>query len=143
MRLKVAEVLVYRDRSIAPLSKVERASQEIVEMHQKLWAVTVFASSHLRKNRKASDAVLAFLSDRTGLSFHRRDGSPVPGTFELAVNSLLEKDHPSYETRRQLMDLRSSVEYELVAATASGANTLSTLIEAVKQAAIEEEILKP
>ena len=86
MKLKVADVLVYQEGNyITPLSKVEPASREIVEAHQRLWAVTVYAPAEVRDEGGQADVILAYLGDRMGLRFHRPDGSEVPTTHQLQI----------------------------------------------------------
>jgi len=109
MRLKVAEVLVYVDGSIAPLSRVERASQEIVEQHQRLWGVTIYAEKSVVDRPQAADAILAYLGDEMGLVFHRPDGSSVPNKVDLAIEAVLSELHPDPKLRSNLMAMRDQI----------------------------------
>lgn len=136
MRLKVADVLVYRDQAIAPLSRVEPTSRAIVDQHQRLWAVTVYAPAEVRDSREQADAVLAYIGERTALTFHRRDGSVVPSPWHLAVDKILrELNEGSTSTRDALLSLVPSTK------TADGSPaSLAELVDALKTTARENEI---
>lgn len=136
MRLKVADVLVYRDQAIAPLSRVEPTSRAIVDQHQRLWAVTVYAPADVRDSREQADAVLAYIGERTALTFHRRDGSVVPSPWDLAVDKILrELNEGSTSTRDALLSLVPSTK------TADGSPaSFAELVDALKATARENEI---
>jgi HD superfamily phosphohydrolase len=136
MRLKVADVLVYKDRAIAPLSRVEPTSRAIVDQHQRLWAVTVYAPAEVRDNREQADAVLAYIGEKTALTFHRRDGSVVPSPWDLAVDKILgEINHGSATTRDALRGLVPSTK------TVDGSSaSFAELVDALKTTARENEI---
>jgi HD superfamily phosphohydrolase len=136
MRLKVADVLVYKDRAIAPLSRVEPTSRAIVDQHQRLWAVTVYAPAEVRDSPEQADAVLAYIGEKTALTFHRRDGSVVPSPWDLAVDKILgEINHGSETTRDALRGLVPSTK------TADGSPaSFAELVEALKTTARENEI---
>lgn len=136
MRLKVADVLVYRDQAIAPLSRVEPTSRAIVEQHQRLWAVTVYAPAEVRDSREQADAVLAYIGERTALTFHRRDGSVVPSPWDLAVDKILDElNEGSTSTREALLSLVPSTK------TADGSTpSFAELVDALKTTARENEI---
>lgn len=136
MRLKVADVLVYKDGAIAPLSRVEPTSRAIVEQHQRLWAVTVYAPADVRDNREQADAVLAFIGEKTSLTFHRRDGSVVPNPWDLAIEKLLgEINQGSSATRDALTGLVPSTK------TVDGSSaSFEELVEALKTTARENKV---
>ncbi len=135
MRLKVAEVLVYRDGAVAPLSRVEQTSRAIADQHQRLWAVTVYAPESVRNDPERADAVLAYLSDQTALTFRRRDGSTVPGSIELAVDRLLAEIATEAPDRQQLLGLVGSTR------TADGDIVpFRTMVTVLKEAARESGI---
>lgn len=136
MRLKVADVLVYRDGAVAPLSRVEPTSRAIVDQHQRLWAVTVYAPAEVRDNSEQADAVLAYIGEQTALTFHRRDGSVVPSPWDLAVDKILgEINHGSETTRVALRRLVPSTK------TADGSPaSFAELVDALKTTARENEI---
>jgi HD superfamily phosphohydrolase len=136
MRLKVADVLVYKDRAVAPLSRVEPTSRAIVEQHQRLWAVTVYAPAAVRDNREQADAVLAYIGDKTALTFHRRDGSVVPSQWELIVDKLLaEVTQESEIAREALLGLVASTK------TTSGSTaSFQELVDTLKATAQENDL---
>ncbi|MFC5492278.1 hypothetical protein ACFPKY_04160 [Nocardioides caricicola] len=136
MRLKVADVLVYRDRAIAPLSRVEPTSRAIVEQHERLWAVTVYAPADVRDDREQADAVLAYIGEKTALTFHRRDGSVVPSRWELVVDKLLaEINEESQTTRDTLLGLMASTK------TTSGSTpSFNELVETLRATAQENHL---
>lgn len=136
MRLKVADVLVYKDRAIAPLSRVEPTSRAIVEQHKRLWAVTVYAPADVRNNREKADAVLAYIGEKTALTFHRRDGSVVPSTFDLAVDKLLSEINQDSETTRDALRM-------LVPSTKTSTGSIASfddLVAALKETAKDNEL---
>lgn len=101
MRLKVAEVLVHTgDQYVAPLSAVEVASQQIVEQHKNLWAVTVYAPRETTLEQGA--AVLSFLGDRMGLRFVRPSGRAVWSVDQAAVDALITR-HPEAAAHREAL----------------------------------------
>lgn len=129
MRLKVADVLVQRDNAIAPLSRVEPTSEEIVEQHQRLWAVTVYAPAHIRDDADVADAVLSYVGERTALTFHRRDGSVVPRTWDLAVDRLLSEIASETPSRQDLLDLVPSARAQ------KGASSFQDLVDGLRTTA--------
>jgi HD superfamily phosphohydrolase len=136
MRLKVAEVLVYKDGAIAPLSRVEPTSRAIVEQHQRLWAVTVYAPVEVRDSREQSDAVLAYIGEKTALTFHRRDGSVVPSPWALAVDKIVgEINEGSSSTRSALLGLVPSTK-----TTDGSPASFAELVDALKATARENDI---
>lgn len=136
MRLKVADVLVHRDQAIAPLSRVEGTSRSIVEQHQRLWAVTVYAPVEVRDNREQADAVLAYIGEKTALTFHRRDGSVVPSPWDLAVDKILaEINEGSDTTRDALLRLVPSTK-----TTEGSPPSFAELVDALKATARENEL---
>lgn len=92
MRLKVADVLVHQTGTyVTPLSKIEPTSREIVEQHQRLWAVTVYAPEDVRVDSDKRDAILTYLGDRMGMRFRRPDGSEVSTVSELELECALRR----------------------------------------------------
>lgn len=136
MRLKVADVLVYRDGAVAPLSRVEQTSRAIVEQHQRLWAVTIYAPADVRDNHEVADAVLAYVGDRTALTFHRPDGSIVPSTGELAVDRLLSEINTASPSRGQLLDLVPTTK-----TSDGGGKSFQGLVDALRSTAEENHLL--
>lgn len=135
MRLKVADVLVHRDGAVAPLSRVEPTSQAIVDQHTRLWAVTVYAPDHVRADADSSDAVLAYIGDKTALTFRRPDGSVVPSRWELAVDQLMAEIAIDAPARDDLLDLVPS------ARTTEGPTTsFKALVDALRIAARENHL---
>lgn len=134
MRLKVADVLVQRGTSIAPLSRVEPTSMAIVEQHQRLWGVTVYAPDHVRDDVLKSDAILAYLGDQTGLTFRRPDGSVVPSRQELAVDRVLAELHGARPSRDDLLQIAA-------AASDKSEGTFDSLVTAVWQVGVENDLI--
>lgn len=127
MRLKVAEVLVHTgEQYVAPLSDVELASQQIVEQHKRLWAVTVYAPA--ATTGEQGDAVLAFLGDRMGLRFMRRDGRGVPTVDEVAVDAVIRKHSKSARHRSDILELAP-------AAKDDARSTFASLVESYETSA--------
>lgn len=140
MRLKVAEVLVHMNGVIAPLSEVEARSSDIASQHERLWAVTVYAPQEIRKDDKAANAVLAYLRDRTGLIYHRPDGTAVPGRFKLAED-YVEASLAANKVDRELLAATRS-DYELSAATSDGSHDTFVHLVGTLQTAYEEQVLE-
>lgn len=137
MRLKVADVLVHRDGSIAPLSRVEPTSQGIVEQHRRLWAVTVYAPADVRNDTEKADAILSYIGEQTSLTFHRPDGSVVPDPFDLVVEKFLNEINPGSEAiRKELRDLVPSTRVE------DGTRpSFAQMVEALRATAQENDLL--
>lgn len=101
MRLKVAEVLVYtRDKYVAPLSRVESASEEIVKQHRNLWAATVYAPEEVADEQ--AEAALAFLGDAMGIRFGRPSGALVGSEADTRADALIRK-FPSLAKHRSVL----------------------------------------
>jgi HD superfamily phosphohydrolase len=91
MKLKVADVLVDADGEVMPLSRYNRAGEEIVEAHRELWAVAAYAHPSVASNRDQSVELLSFFSQRMGVTFRERDSSEVPLPNELARRRVADK----------------------------------------------------
>jgi HD superfamily phosphohydrolase len=135
MRLKVADVLVQSAGSITPLSRVEHTSMEIVEQHQRLWGVTVYAPEAVRDNPIQSDAILAYIGDRTRLRFRRPDGSTVPSRQELAVEKVLAEIHGTTPSPAELLAVTAA------ASDQNGESSFESLVTAVWQAGVENDLI--
>jgi len=134
MRFKVADVLVQQNGSIAPLSRVEPTSSEIVKQHQRLWGVTVYAPVDV--DAPTRDAVLAYLGDKTSLRFRRPDGSIVPSRQELAVDRVVAEINVEAPPQPKLLK---------IAAAASDKNadgTFDSLVTAVYTGGVENNLIK-
>lgn len=115
MRLKVAEVLVDDGRGVAPLNRVSTASQQIVQQHRELWAVSVYVDPAVREQTPARvRAMLAELRRRMQVALQDADGRPVPLPSSLAADLVVE--HAGLAGGRQLEQLTQR--YALAAASA-------------------------
>lgn len=78
MRLKVARVLVNLNGQIKPLSEHDentplRQGQEIIDSHKRLWTMSVFVSQKLHNDREKAAVVVAFLSEKLGVTWEDRE----------------------------------------------------------------------
>ncbi len=131
MRLKVAQVLVHRDGMIAPLSEVDSRSRDLVQQHRELWGAAVYAPTFVRDHEdgKIAEALLAFVGEATGLAFRLPNGRRVPGTRQLAAESVLRKANPILATPQEVIAL------QVAAMTTDQAPTFASLVDSYEVAA--------
>lgn len=94
MRMKIADVLVDLNGSVAPLSKMPSTSDEsmaIVQKHQRLWAVSVYAHPSIADAKVPSRrlrAALSWLRDAMDIRLADHLGNPVPTVPDLLIEDL-------------------------------------------------------
>lgn len=138
MRLKVANVLVRKGDTIAPLAAVESKSEEIARQHQNLWCVSVYGSK-IPSDKAAM--VVSYISQRTALEFHRPDGTPIPSCIDLVIETLVRDALPFPGLEDELRRLPQVRDLTLAARTTGDPQSFAVLKGKVLNAAIQADLL--
>lgn len=85
MRLKVAEVLVDDGESVYELGVHDRDAKQIVERHMHLWAMRLYAPTHIRDNKRVGDVLRGCILEKTGIQMSDSRGDRARPLNELAA----------------------------------------------------------